>query len=388
MRARRVVSQRGSRFFTSRRGQLALLAGLSIAATPAANAAAPKIVNCIGEQTTITTEGSTAAQNWPAVLGGLLGADYTVHNDGVNAGTVAAGTAKSTSSLMGPPDIVIIGPFAEHDYSATLTEATWQADYKNLVDAYLALTPAPTVYVMTPPPAAFVYQSAAEQTFATTIVKPAVLAVAAGDNTPAKTLKVIDLFDDMALGTAADSAGDGHFNPAGMTEVAQLAYKCVAMGMCGAGTSTGAAGAGGGTAGGPGTAGATGAAGTGAGGATGTAGAPGTAGATGTAGAPGTAGAVGGTAGAGAGGATTGASGAMGGDTAGTTGTAGAVGASGTAGAGSSTAGASGSAGAGATRSSGGGCAVSGRSTSGAVAGLLVAMALGVPAWRRRRRAR
>jgi hypothetical protein len=377
MGAHRVGSQRGSRFFTSRRGQLALLAGLSIAATPMAKAAAPKIVNCIGEQTTITTEGSTSAQNWPAVLGGLLGAGYTVHNDGVNAGTVVAGTAKSASSLMGPPDIVVIGPFTEHDYAAGITEATWQADYKKLVDAYLALTPAPTVYVMTPPPAAFVYQSAAEQTFATDVVKPAVLAVAAGGNTPATTLKVIDLFSDAALVTAADVAGDGHFSAAGMAEVAQLAYKCVAMGVCGGGTSTGTAGAGGGTAGASGTAGATGTAGAGTAGASGT---------TGTAGG----GAGGATAGsAGAGGATAGSAGAAGGDTAGATGTTtGSAGETGSAGAGSGSAGVSGSAGAGATHSSGGGCAVSGRSTSGAIAGLLVAMALAVPAWRRRRRAR
>ncbi|HSZ82631.1 MAG TPA: MYXO-CTERM sorting domain-containing protein [Polyangia bacterium] len=324
------------------------------------------------------------------MLGGLLGDTYKVNNDGVNNGTVAAGTAKSASSLMGPPDIVIIGPFAEHDYSATLTEATWQADYKKLVDAYLALTPVPTVYVMTPPPAAFVYQSAAEQTFATGVVRPAVLAVAAGDNTPAKTLKVIDLFSDATLVAAADDAGDGHFTAAGMAEVAQLAYKCVAMGVCAGDTTTGAAGAGGGSAGASGAAGASGTA--GAGGAGGVAGTAGTTGA-GTAGAggstAGTAGETGGTAGAGAGGSTTGtAGGPTGGDTAGTTGTAGATtgaaGDTGTAGAGST-----GAAGAsGATRSSGGGCAVSGRSTTGAIASLLVAMALAVPAWRRRRRAR
>jgi hypothetical protein len=184
--------------------------------------AANIVVNCIGEQTTTTTEGSTAAQNWPQVLGGLLGAGYTVNNDGVNAGTVVAGTAKSASSLTGMPGIIVIGPFAEHDYAAAITETQWQTDYENLVDAYLALTPMPKVFVMTPPPAAFVYQSAAEQTFATTIVKTAVLAVAA-----AKNLTVIDLFDDTALGAAGDMAGDGHFNPMGMAEVAKLADEAI-----------------------------------------------------------------------------------------------------------------------------------------------------------------
>ena len=181
----------------------------------------------------------------------LLGAGYTVNNDGVNGGTVMAGTAKSATSLMGPPNIVIIGPFAEHDYAAGITEVMWQAKYKSLVDAYLALTPAPTVYVMTPPPAAFVYQmDDLEQTFATDVVKPAVLAVAAGGNTAGKTLKVIDLFSASVLTSATDMAGDGHFKPAGHKDVAQLAYKCVAMGMCAGSTTSGTAGTGGGGTGG------------------------------------------------------------------------------------------------------------------------------------------
>ena len=211
--------------------------------------AANIIVNCIGEQTTTTAEGSTAAQNWPEVLGGLLGAGYTVNNDGVNAGTVISGSAKSASSLMGPPGIVVIGPFAEHDYAANITETQWQTAYETLVGAYLALTPVPKVYVMTPPPAAFVYQSAAEQTFATTIVKTAVLAVAA-----AKDLTVIDLFDDTALGAAGDMAGDGHFNPAGMAEVAKLADEAI-TGTGGTGGSGASSGATSGTAAGTGTAG-------------------------------------------------------------------------------------------------------------------------------------
>jgi hypothetical protein len=214
--------------------------------------AANIVVNCIGEQTTTTGEGSTMAQNWPPVLGGLLGTGYTVNNDGVNAGKVIDGSAKSATSLMGSPGIIVIGPFAEHDYAATITEAQWQTAYENLVDAYLALTPVPKVYVMTPPPAAFVYQSAAEQTFASTIVKTAVLAVAT-----AKNLKVIDLFDDTALGAAGDMAGDGHFNPAGMAEVAKLAYEAItggadAGGGGGSGASTGTSGTSSGMSGGSG----------------------------------------------------------------------------------------------------------------------------------------
>ncbi|HVU51685.1 MAG TPA: hypothetical protein VHL80_13410, partial [Polyangia bacterium] len=218
----------------------------SLALASAARAAT--VVNCIGEQTTITTEGSTSAQNWPSVLGGLLGAAYTVNNDGVNAGTVIKGTAKSASSLTGMPGIIVIGPFAEHDYGAqaNITQDQWTTAYKALVDAYLALAPQPQVYVMTPPPAAFVYQSAAEQTFATTIVKTAVLSVAGGNNSANKQLKVIDLFSDATLVAAADVAGDGHFSATGMAEVANLAYKCIAMNMCGSTGSTGTGGSGGG----------------------------------------------------------------------------------------------------------------------------------------------
>ena len=380
--------------YNSRLG-LAVIAMVPVAALLVASAAhAATVVNCIGEQTTVTTEGSTSAQNWPPVLGTLLGNTYTVKNDGVNAGKITDGSAVSATSLMGSPGIIIIGPFAEHDYAAGITEATWQADYKKAVDMYLALTPQPTVYVMTPPPATFVYQSAAEQTFATDVVKPAVLAVAAGGNTAGKTLKVIDLSSDAALVTAADVAGDGHFSAAGMAEVAALAYKCVAMDMCGSG-STGAGGSGGGGAGGA--AGSTGAAGgTGAAGASGAAGAGGAGGTTaGTAGTTGTTGAAGtpGSGTAGATGTTTGAGGTTGaaGDTGTTTGAAGdtgtTTGAGGTTTGGAGTTGAAGASG-GTSRSSGGGCAIGGRATAGSLATLLTATFLAVPALRRRRRSR
>jgi hypothetical protein len=231
------------------RVRAALLAGALVGvwmlqATSAA--AAPKVINCIGEQTTITAEGSTMAQNWPPVLGDLLGAaNYTVNNDGVNTGKVIDGSAKSATSLTGSPSIVIIGPFAEHDYAATITPDQWKTAYGNLVAAYLALASMPTVYVMTPPPATFVYQSTAEQTFATDIVKPAVEAAATA--TPAR-VHVIDLSADAFLGTAAAQATppDGHFNVAGMAEVAKLAYEAI-TGMSPDGGTTGTSGSASGT---------------------------------------------------------------------------------------------------------------------------------------------
>lgn len=230
----------------------ALVAALPVAGLLVTkNAAAVTTIACIGEQTTSSTDDGPVTNCWPGQLATLLGASYNVGNDvvvnnvGSNGNTVTAGNCVTAASKAGPPNIVIIGPFAEHDYAAGITEATWQADYLKVVEEYLALTPPPTIYVMTPPPAAFVYQSAAEQTFATTVVQPAVVAVAA-----AKNLKVIDLFSDTALGGAADMGGDGHFSTAGALEVAKLAEAVITGGATtgGSGASTGTSGTSSGTA--------------------------------------------------------------------------------------------------------------------------------------------
>jgi MYXO-CTERM domain-containing protein len=111
------------------------------------------------------------------------------------------------------------------------------------VNQYLALTPPPTVYVMTPPPASFVYQSAAEQTFASDVVKPAVLAVAAAT----ANVHVIDLFSDAGLATGA---GDGHFTVAEHAAVAQLVYDAIKGSPAGSGGAGGGGGAAGMTSGG------------------------------------------------------------------------------------------------------------------------------------------
>jgi len=228
----------------ARFGQLVAVASLPMVGLLVTKSAAAAVttIACIGEQTTSSTDDGPVTNCWPGQLSTMLGASYNVGNDvvvngvGSNGNTVTSGNCVTAASKAGPPDIVIIGPFAEHDYAAGITEATWQADYLKVVEEYLALTPPPTVYVMTPPPAAFVYQSAAEQTFATTVVEPAVVAVAA-----AKNLKVIDLFSDTALGGAADMGGDGHFSTAGAIEVAKLAQAVITggAGTGGSGASTG-----------------------------------------------------------------------------------------------------------------------------------------------------
>jgi hypothetical protein len=200
--------------------------------------AANTTVACIGEQTTFSGDGPydlNGAPNlallWPGVLQTLLGTTYTVTNDVTNNGnTISSGNCVTAMSKAGPPDIVIIGPFAEHDYTAALTETAWQADYQKVVNEYLALTPAPTVYVMTPPPKTFVYQNgAAEENFATDIVLPAVKAV----QMATAGVKLIDLSTDTLLAT---SDGDGHFTVPESAEVAKVAYGVI-TGNAGGGSS-------------------------------------------------------------------------------------------------------------------------------------------------------
>ena len=309
--ARAQVSTTNDRGGTLR--QWALVAAVPCAALLfAKHAPAATIVACIGEQTTSTKEAGGLAVLWPAKLQGLLGGAYVVTDDvvvnnvGSNGNTVTKGDCVTAASLAGPPNIVVIGPFAEHDYAASITEPVWQASYQAVVNKYLALTPKPVVYVMTPPPATFLYQSKPdpppngapspipEQLFAANVVKPAVLAVAAA--TP--NVKVIDLFSDALLGNMTGQA-DGHFTAAQHTEVAQLAYNAIkgnANGAGGAGgtSSGGAGGASGGGAGGASSGGAGGGAGgatfAGTGGTVSAGGLSGSAGSTASGGAPGSAG--------------------------------------------------------------------------------------------------
>jgi len=227
-------------------GRIGLLLALSSAGVSVAKGAfaANTTVACIGEQTTYSGDGPydlNGAPNlallWPGVLQTLLGTTYTVTNDVTdNGNTISSGNCVTAMSKAGPPDIVIIGPFAEHDYTAALTETAWQADYQKVVNEYLALTPAPTVYVMTPPPKTFVYQNgAAEENFATDIVLPAVKAV----QMASAGVKLIDLSTDTLLAT---SDGDGHFTVPESAEVAKVAYGVI-TGNAGGGSSGSSSGA-------------------------------------------------------------------------------------------------------------------------------------------------
>jgi hypothetical protein len=230
-------------------GQLAILAAVPAASVLAASgaAAANTIVSCLGEQTTWSGDDTkiTTADFWPELLVTMLGATYTVYNEpeaeNNNSLEILGGTAVSTASKAGPPGIVVFGPFVEHDFAdhATATPAQYQAAYLADVEEFLALTPPPKIYLMTPPPVGFVWGKGVTADFVTNVVDASVLAVAQAKGL---TANVIDLYKDAYLATApASDGGDGHFSIAGLAEVAKLAYAVIGgtPGTGGSGASTG-----------------------------------------------------------------------------------------------------------------------------------------------------
>src|SRR5271170_3005213 len=163
-------------FRTAIPAALASLAGLTIAAQ--ANAAAIRVVTP-GEQNTKSGEyectTGTCTGTWPYypdLLKTELGAGYAVENDGDGGAILGCDAATATAaggnsicaaggnyskSVATAPDIVIIGPFGEHDQRIITTnqadmalydEPTFEAVYEGLVSKYLAYTS--RVYLMTP----------------------------------------------------------------------------------------------------------------------------------------------------------------------------------------------------------------------------------------------
>ncbi len=361
-----------------------VVAAASILSAGSARAATK--VSCVGEQSTHSGHPAAGAgHEWPDELGTVLGAGYTVDNDGdnghssvlmndtaatpvpytnnggsyanpANAGITATGGGGYVRSIT-THDYVIIGPWGMHDTKMWMgntlpsTQARFQQDYDFLVSIYLKLTPKPKVILTTALPFPTGGNVTAEtQAYMKDAITPAVKAVGAKYNLP-----VVDLFTVFSAGPATLLASDGGVNLTGSQKIAMLVAAAI-TGNAGTGGTGGAAGAGGSTGAG------------GAGGAMGTAGTTGAAGATGAAGTTGTAGATG---------------------ASGTTGAAGTTGASGSTGTGA--AGASGSTGstAGSTGmtpgSGGGGCAVGGDvAGKGALVGLSIALAVALA--RRRRK--
>jgi hypothetical protein len=405
-----------------------LVVGVFTTFALASAARAATKISCVGEQSTHSGHPAAGAgHEWPDELGTLLGAAYTVDNDGdnthssvlmndtgatpapytnnggsyanpANAGIAATGGGGFARSIMSP-DIVVIGPWGMHDYlmatgnNLALTQQRFEQDYDYLVGIYDKLANKPKIYLMTPLPfPAGGNVSTGTQDYMKNAILPAVKDVATKRGLP-----LIDAYAAFmaAPATPALLASDGGVNLAGTQKLAAMVVAALGA------SSTGGGGAGGGGAGGTagGGGGSNGTA--GAGGASGTAG--GTAGTTGT----GTAGTTGtgtaGTTGTGTAGSTgTGTAGSTGTGTAGSTGTTGAggsidttggSGSTGTGTAGSTTTGAAGTGGgtptgaAGAAsgqRTSSGGCSVSGGGS--AYAFVVMIMAAVVLAATRRRR--
>jgi hypothetical protein len=379
---------------------LAALPLLCLTGTGSARAAVIKVVTP-GEQNTASGENGCALtmatcnggtwHHYPELLQIALGAGYSVENNGdggailgcgpmsaalINDGSFCSSPQYTTSIATPAPDIVIIGPFGEHDQrilvssAANMTnyykESVFQDAYEGLVQKYLKYTS--KIYIMTPIDVPFSANALpAGDDLVKDIMLPAAKAVATAHN-----LTVIDSYTAISGTTTLATmyyGSDGQVTSAGQQKMAMIIEAALAGGGTGAGGAGGAGGAAGAGAAGAGAAGA-GAAGAGAAGSAGAAGAGGgtaAAGANGAAGVVGTAGTTGGSAGSSG---TTGAAGQAGG-TAGEPGAAGANGAAGAPVQGRET--------------SGGGCSIAAAGARSWGGGLALAMVALVGLARRRR---
>src|SRR5262249_17331175 len=154
------------------RNFVGLVVGVFTSLALASAARAATKVSCVGEQSTHSGHPAAGdvAHEWPGELGMMLGAAYTVDNDGdnghssvlmndcgatpapytnnggcyanpANAGITATGGGGFARSTMAP-DVVIIGPWGMHDYlmamgnTLALTQARFETDYDYLVGIY------------------------------------------------------------------------------------------------------------------------------------------------------------------------------------------------------------------------------------------------------------
>jgi MYXO-CTERM domain-containing protein len=187
---------------------------------------------------------------YPEILQMRLGAGYTVVNVGDGgavlgcdaATATAAGmnsfckNAKYMTSITPPPDIVIIGPFGEHDQRIVATNAalynmaTFVAAYDALVMDYLKYTM--RVYMITP--IDLPWNAAAlpaGQDLVKDIMLPAAKTVAANHN-----LTVIDAYTVLTSTPALVTQYyqlDGQLNTAGQQKLADLIMAALASGADG-----------------------------------------------------------------------------------------------------------------------------------------------------------
>jgi hypothetical protein len=237
------------------------LAAASLFAVSVAGTAAAAGIRVVtpGEQNTQSGENGCAAApcmnghwlHYPELLAGSLGAGYSVVNNGdggavlgCDAATVTAAGTNSictaggnySKSINPLPDIVIIGPFGEHDQRIVVgdmtlyDEPTFEAAYDGLVTNYLNLSSHPKVYMMTPIDITPTWNGAATtlgagKDIVKDIMLPAALAVATKHS-----LVVIDTYTAMSPGGTIDATyapADGQVNSAGQQKMAAMILAAI-----------------------------------------------------------------------------------------------------------------------------------------------------------------
>ncbi len=252
----------------------ASLFAVSVAGT--ATAAGIRVVTP-GEQNTQSGENGCAAApcmanhwlHYPEILMGSLGAGYAVVNNGDGGAVLGCDAATATAagvnsicatggnyskSINPLPDIVIIGPFGEHDQrivAGDMTlydEPTFEAAYDGLVTNYLNLSSHPKVYMMTPIDITPTWNGAAAtlgagKDIVKDIMLPAAMAVAMKHG-----LVVIDTYTAMSPDGTLDATyapADGQVNSAGQQKMAAMILAAIQSDAgapgAGSGSSSGAA---------------------------------------------------------------------------------------------------------------------------------------------------
>ncbi|MBC8010018.1 MAG: putative Ig domain-containing protein, partial [Burkholderiales bacterium] len=160
-------------------------------------------VACVGDSIT-AGHGLTTPQTYPAKLSAALGSGYIVTNYGLSgaAAMIASrspdqssywSSSQFTNAKAALPNIVIFmlgtnDSKTTNDAKRGTDQVNFVADYKDLVDQFLNLASAPTVYICTPYYAAPFYTGAnaftISDTTLNTIIKPWVELIAAEKNCP------------------------------------------------------------------------------------------------------------------------------------------------------------------------------------------------------------
>ena len=190
--------------------------------------------------------------NWhhyPEILSIMLGSGYVVNNTG-DGGAILGCDAASAAIAGGnsfcksgqytnftnpAPDIVIIGPFGEHDqrilagnamFTTFYTEAAFEAAYDGLIKKYVALKPTVKIYMMTPIDVTF---NAGALPAGDDIVKDVMLAASKA----AATKNNVPIIDTNAMVGMSYYATDGQVNAAGQMKMATMIVAALQSGGTG-----------------------------------------------------------------------------------------------------------------------------------------------------------